>query len=31
VRGLVLGDYTAGLGNTGSIDVEFDDVTFDET
>jgi hypothetical protein len=26
---VVLGDYAAGLASTGSIDVEFDDVTFD--
>jgi hypothetical protein len=31
VVSVVVGDYTAGFGNTGSIDVEFDDVTFDET
>jgi hypothetical protein len=29
VVSVVLGDYTVGLGNTGSIDVDFDNVTFD--
>ena len=29
VVSIAIGDYTALLGNTGTVDIEFDNVTFD--